>query len=96
VRHSVFIIGAAATGKSCVLKSLFETYKLQKKKPVWADLNPKAVTNHELYGYINLATREWVDGLFSSIMRDIANLPNDSPKWIVLDGDIDTMWIESL
>ena len=96
VRHSVFVIGAAATGKSCVLKSLFRTYQLQKRKPVWADLNPKAVTNHELYGYINLATREWVDGLFSSIMRDISNLPNNSPKWLVLDGDIDTMWIESL
>ena len=35
-------------------------------------------------------------GLFSSIMRDLANIPTDSPKWIVLDGDIDPMWIESL
>ena len=35
-------------------------------------------------------------GLFSCIMRDMANLTNDSPKWIVLDGDIDPMWIESL
>ena len=35
-------------------------------------------------------------GLYSSIMRDLANNTNDSPKWIVLDGDIDPMWIESL
>ena len=35
-------------------------------------------------------------GLFSVIMRDLANLANDCPKWIVLDGDIDPMWIESL
>ena len=35
-------------------------------------------------------------GLFSNIMRDMANLTGDNPKWIVLDGDIDPMWIESL
>ena len=35
-------------------------------------------------------------GLFSTSMRDLSNVANDSPKWIVLDGDIDPMWIESL
>lgn len=35
-------------------------------------------------------------GLFSVAMRDLANIQNNSPKWIVLDGDIDPMWIESL
>ena len=29
-------------------------------------------------------------------MRDMANTSNNHPKWIVLDGDIDPMWIESL
>jgi hypothetical protein len=35
-------------------------------------------------------------GLFSVIMREQANIPNSFPKWILLDGDIDPMWIESL
>ena len=84
------------------------------RKPLWVDLNPKAITTFELFGYINPATREWKDGgwtttphpplmnplphpgLFSSLMRDLSDKTSDSPKWIVLDGDIDPMWIESL
>ena len=66
------------------------------RNPSHIDLNPKAVSNDELYGVINPSTREWKDGLFSNIMRDMANRTQEGPKWIVLDGDIDPMWIESL
>uniref|UniRef100_A0A182IVR3 Dynein beta chain, ciliary n=4 Tax=Anopheles atroparvus TaxID=41427 RepID=A0A182IVR3_ANOAO len=96
VRHSVFIVGNAGTGKTQVWKTLYKTYQNIKKKPLFNDLNPKAVTNDELFGIINPATREWKDGLFSVIMRDQASLSGDNPKWIILDGDIDPMWIESL
>ncbi|XP_077101765.1 dynein axonemal heavy chain 9 [Siphateles boraxobius] len=96
VRHSVFVVGNAGTGKSQVLKSLHKTYQNMKRRAIWADLNPKAVTNDELFGIINPATREWKDGLFSNIMRELANISHAGPKWIVLDGDIDPMWIESL
>lgn len=50
VRHSVFIIGNAGTGKSQVWRTLNKTYQMQKTKPVAQDLNPKAVTNDELFG----------------------------------------------
>ncbi|KAG8514707.1 Dynein heavy chain 11, axonemal, partial [Galemys pyrenaicus] len=84
VRHSVFVVGNAGTGKSKILRTLNQTYVNMKQKPVWNDLNPKAVTTDELFG------------LFSSILREQANLTHGGPKWIVLDGDIDPMWIESL
>ncbi|XP_071655905.1 dynein axonemal heavy chain 9-like isoform X4 [Patagioenas fasciata] len=96
VRHSVFVVGNAGTGKSQVMRSPNRTYQIMKRRPVWTDLNPKAVTNDELFGIINPATREWKDGLFSSVMRELANITHDGPKWMVLDGDIDPMWIESL
>uniref|UniRef100_A0A8C3GPM7 Dynein axonemal heavy chain 17 n=1 Tax=Cairina moschata TaxID=8855 RepID=A0A8C3GPM7_CAIMO len=96
VRHSVFVIGNAGCGKSQVLRSLNKTYRNMKQKPVTVDLDPKAVTCDELFGIIHPATREWKDGLFSSMMRDLANITYKGPKWIILDGDIDPMWIESL
>ncbi|XP_063095395.1 dynein axonemal heavy chain 11 isoform X2 [Cavia porcellus] len=96
IRHCVFVVGNAGTGKSKILRTLNRTYVHMKQKPVWNDLNPKAVTTDELFGFIHHATREWKDGLFSSILREQANLTHDGPKWIVLDGDIDPMWIESL
>lgn len=96
VRHSVFIVGNAGTGKTRIWKTLHATYKNQGKKPIINDLNPKSVTNNELFGIINAATREWKDGLLSSLMREQEKSANEQPKWIVLDGDIDPMWIESL
>ncbi|KAI9142914.1 dynein heavy chain and region D6 of dynein motor-domain-containing protein [Paraphysoderma sedebokerense] len=96
VRHCVFIIGNAGTGKSQIWKTLARTYNNMGKKCTYADLNPKAVTTDDLFGCINPTTREWKDGLFSSIMRDMASVPGTDPKWIILDGDIDPGWIESL
>ncbi|XP_043117616.1 dynein axonemal heavy chain 11 [Puntigrus tetrazona] len=96
VHHSVFVVGDAGTGKSQILKTLHKTYFNIGKKPFWNDLNPKAISNDELFGFFHPATREWKDGLLSHFMRDQASNSHSGPKWIVLDGDIDPMWIESL
>ncbi|XP_015255846.1 PREDICTED: dynein heavy chain 11, axonemal [Cyprinodon variegatus] len=96
VRHSVFVTGSAGTGKSQILRVLYKTYMELGRKPVWNDLNPKAIDRDELFGFIHPATREWKDGLLSSVMRQQAKISHPGPKWIVLDGDIDPMWIESL
>ena len=60
------------------------------------DLNPKVKSTDELYGVVLLATREWKDGLMSKTMRDLGQIPDSNPKWIVLDGDLDANWIESM
>lgn len=41
---------------------------VNKKKVVIRDIDPKAVSTQELYGYVNMATREWkVRGAASSV-----------------------------
>jgi dynein heavy chain len=61
-------------------------------------LNPKAVRNSELYGW--LAKQDWHDGILSTIMRLCLATgiytAEQKAKWIILDGDVDTAWIESL
>lgn len=49
-----------------ILKTLHRTYANLRMKPVWHDINPKAVTTDELFGYLHPATREWKDGLWSA------------------------------
>lgn len=45
-----------------ILRVLHKTYVNLKRKPVWNDLNPKAVDRDELFGFIHHTTREWKDG----------------------------------
>ena len=81
-------MGPAAAGKSECWRILAKARELmgpELKTGIW-DVNPKAVETQELYGYISMATREWKDGLLSTVMRNIGAIPDELPKWIMLDG----------
>jgi dynein heavy chain len=98
IRHCVFLMGPAGAGKSECWRTLAKANEMigpELKTGIW-DVNPKAVETQELYGYISMATREWKDGLLSTVMRNIGAIPDELPKWIMLDGDLDANWIESM
>ena len=98
IRHCVFLMGDAGAGKSQCWRTLREARNLRDPDTPTkvVDINPKAVKTEELYGYISMATREWKDGILSNVMRHLSGIPNEEPKWIVLDGDLDANWIESM
>ncbi|KAG7392404.1 hypothetical protein PHYPSEUDO_000812 [Phytophthora pseudosyringae] len=107
VRHSVMLIGPAGCGKSTIWSTLAACHNadddgraLAKHLTIYESVNPKAITADELYGYMTL-DNDWKDGVLSSIMRNMSK--NVAPysesqtyKWVVLDGDIDAVWIESM
>eukprot|EP00904_Undaria_pinnatifida_P003150 jgi/Undpi1/12836/HiC_scaffold_7.g02503.m1 len=102
VRHSVMILGPAGCGKTTVWKTLMACHNRGEAKPstVAETVNPKAVTSDELYGYMTLG-KEWKDGVLSIIMRNMSKEwapfgPHQTMKWVILDGDIDAVWIESM
>ncbi|CAK4711321.1 unnamed protein product [Aphanomyces euteiches] len=102
IRHCVFVMGPPASGKTETWKTLRKAREIMGISMEVQDLNPKSVSTNELYGYIVLKTREWKDGLLSKIMRDLGSRTKEngeddtSPKWILLDGDLDANWIESM
>jgi dynein heavy chain len=99
IRHCVFVMGSAGAYKSSTWRTLAHARLLLDKatqETKIVDVNPKSISTKELYGYITMATREWRDGLLSKIMRDLGNIPDEKPKWILLDGDLDANWIESM
>ena len=59
-------------------------------------LNPKAVNIDELFGYVDIATMEWNEGLLSSMMSRLCKDETNDQKWMILDGPVDTSWIESM
>ncbi|RQM24639.1 hypothetical protein B5M09_005107 [Aphanomyces astaci] len=102
-RHCNMIVGQTMAGKSTVWKTL-QAAKSQLAKdgapgytPVRVQvLNPKSISLNEIYGVYDLSTFEWIDGILSAIFRTLASDDKPDEKWIMLDGPVDTLWIESM
>ncbi|CAJ1459802.1 unnamed protein product, partial [Effrenium voratum] len=99
VRHCCFIIGPTGAGKTEIWRSLEMALIATGEDCRWEQVNPKAITADELYGTIEKG--EWKDGAIAVIMRSMSKELNGykeshKHKWVVLDGDIDATWIESM
>ena len=97
VRSAVYILGPALCGKSSMLRMLSATQNLAGERTSFTCLNPKAVHRDELFGHLQADTNRWKDGIFTHAFRDFADHRTvaDS-QMLVLDGDIDPEWIESM
>ncbi|CAK0888334.1 unnamed protein product [Prorocentrum cordatum] len=102
-RHGNMLVGGTLGGKSVCWKALAKSKTILKQlgqegaeKVQHQVINPKSITLNELYGAYDLATMEWSDGVLSSIMRQMCQDEKPDEKWLVLDGPVDTLWIESM
>lgn len=90
------------SGKSTCWKILKNTMnnlnkKLPKQYPAVKSevLNPKTVDLKELFGCVD-ANLEWSEGVLSSMMSRLCKDESDAQRWMILDGPVDTLWIESM
>jgi dynein heavy chain len=101
-RHGVMVVGSSGAGKTTSWKILQKAItKLSAEKvpgfhPVHDYIiNPKAITGDELYGNYRM-DMTWSNGIFSAIMKEVCTDTKPDQKWIVFDGPVDTIWIESM
>ena len=100
IHHGVMMVGDSGSGKSAIWKVLLRALQQTEGiEGVCHVIDPKVMSKESLYGSLDSTTREWTDGLFTSILRKIVdNLRGEESKrhWIVFDGDVDPEWVENL
>lgn len=103
-RHCNMLVGRTMAGKSVCWKTLMKAKTAMSREdniegfyPVNRYvINSKSISLTELYGAYDLATFEWADGILSTIFKSCAESDKPDEKWIMFDGPVDALWIESM
>eukprot|EP00957_Ditylum_brightwellii_P098934 7536810-Ditylum_brightwellii.AAC.1 len=98
------LVGGTQSGKSTAWKALVSAKMHLAKQNSGSGfravdsfvINPKSVSLSELYGSYDLQTFEWSDGILSKLFKQCAESDTPEEKWLVFDGPIDALWIESM
>lgn len=105
-RHGNMLVGKTLSGKTTVTEILFdacnllcEQMKNEDKFPrIFKEvINPKSISINELFGYFDTQVPpQWHDGILSTVLKRMCQDNRKCNHWLILDGPVDTLWIESM
>lgn len=109
-RHGNMLVGKTGSGKSTAWRCLQRTLshlaaQQQEQQPPLDErfqpvqvhvINPVALSTDELYGCYAGAGHEWRDGVLAALMRAACKDEGAVQQWLLLDGPVDPLWIESM
>ena len=100
VRHGIIVMGPSGAAKSSLISTLAQSLTniqgVEHQNTKCWYLNPKSLESRELFGSLDAATGDWTDGTFTTLWRRTLKLKKEEFVWMVQDGPVDTIWIESL
>jgi dynein heavy chain 1, cytosolic len=100
IRHGIMMVGPSGTGKTTAWRTLLKALgRIDGVKGDAYVIDPKSIKKEKLFGSLDPNTLEWTDGVFTKILRrlaDPASVRGVRRSWIIFDGDVDPEWAENL